>query len=344
MTFNPAPRRGSIRMPAEWEPCEAVYLAWPHSRETWPGQFDKVPLAFTRVVAAIARTHPVRVLADDALAGEVDSSLAGIANWQRWPIPTNDAWLRDTGPTFVWHGSQLAAVDWRFNAWGGKYRPYHHDAAVAGRIAQRAALPTIAGGITAEGGALETDGAGRLIVVAACLVDPKRNASMDADAIAGVLHQKLGVTEILWLDDATLAGDDTDGHVDQLVRFVTPTDVVVAVSHHGDENDVSLAKVAAQVRIWAGKTSPTVTVHELPVPPPARLGGYRLPQSYCNFLMLGADRILLPTFGASDFDHAAAAVLQSIRPDTRIDTVDCSVLTLGLGALHCLTCGQPAVG
>ena len=330
-------------MPAEWEPCGAVYLAWPHSRDTWPGQFERIPDAFASVVAAIAATHPVRVLADDALANEVNSRLSGIDNWRRWPIPTNDAWLRDTGPTFVWRGDQLTAVDWHFNAWGGKYHPHHHDAAVAARVAQHAGLPRLAGDLTAEGGAIETDGGGRLIVVQNCLVDPRRNGQRDADAIAAVLHQKLGVHEILWLHDATLAGDDTDGHVDQLVRFVTPTDVVVAASDHGDENDASLANVAAQVRIWAGKTSPTVTVHELPVPPPARLGGYRLPQSYCNFLMLGAERLLMPSFDSPVFDQSAAAILQSIRPSTRIDTVDCSVLTLGLGALHCLTCGQPAV-
>ena len=335
-------------MPAEWEPVEAVFVAWPHSRDTWPGHFDAIPAAFTRLIASIAETHPVRVLADDAMACDVHRHLSEVRNWTRWPIPTNDAWLRDTGPAFVWNDQQLVAVDWQFNAWGGKYHPHHHDAAVAGRIASHAGLPVGTAGLTTEGGAIETDGAGRLIVVQNCLTDPRRNPGLSVEEIARRLHQAIGATEILWLHDikwqngAVLAGDDTDGHVDQLVRFVTPTDVVVATSNHGDANEASLAGVAAQVRVWAEQTDPWVRVHQLPIPPPATLAGHRLPQSYCNFLMLGPDRILVPSFNVPDFDAAAADVLRSIRPSATVDAVDCSLLTLGLGALHCLTCSQPA--
>lgn len=336
------------RLPANWEPCEAVWIAWPHNRETWPGQFERIPEAFAEFVRAVARSTPVRLLAAGKVGGmdlaeQARRLIGSNPNVELIDIKTNDCWIRDYGPTFVLENDSVLAVDWNFNAWGGKYHPHDLDKAAGRKIASAARLRCLKGELTLEGGALETDGGGRLIVHSACVLDPKRNPGFSKQQIAERLHQYLGIDEILWVDGGLLPGDDTDGHIDQLARFVDRENVVVAVANSPEVPFAGALEANwDQVKVWGRETSPNVTPHRLPGPSPRQIDGHNVPQSYCNFLRLGHDRILVPTFADRSSDDRAIRILQDLCPDVSIEGVPCERIAWGLGALHCASCHQVA--
>ncbi|MFG0289205.1 MAG: agmatine/peptidylarginine deiminase [Rhodopirellula sp. JB044] len=339
------------RFPAQWEPCDAVWLAWPHNLETWPGHFDGVPEAFARFAHAIAESTPVRILAGGGLAEQCQrllrsaggGSAATAREIEIVDVPTNDCWIRDYGPTFVHERDSLLAVNWRFNAWGGKYHPHDLDRDAGAKIARLAGLRCLKTELTLEGGALETDGAGRLLVHTACVLDPNRNPGLTAQVFAERMYQYLGIAEIAWIDGGIIPGDDTDGHIDQIARFIDRENVVVAVA---DSPDVPFADALEanyrQVDLWASQTSPEVTVHRLPVPSPRTIDGQNVPQSYCNFLRLGPNRLLVPTFADSKSDDQAIGILRELCPEAEVQGVACEKIAWGLGALHCASCHQPA--
>lgn len=340
---QPSPKRAVRRFPANWEPCETVWLAWPHNRETWPDHFEGIPEAFAHFVQTVAQSTPVRLLAAGNLANEAKRLIGRSDNIELIDIPTNDCWIRDFGPTFVHEDDSVLAIDWNFNAWGGKYSPHDLDRAAGGRIAQAAGLRCLRTELTIEGGALETDGGGRLIVHSACVLDPDRNAGISKQEIAQQFHQFLGIDEIAWVDGGLLPGDDTDGHIDQLARFVDRENVVVAVaSDPAVPFSDQLEANYRQIRAWGRETSPAVTVHRLPGPPPRQINGQNVPQSYCNFLRLGANRILVPTFAHRSSDQQAIRILRELCPRVEIEGVPCEKIAWGLGALHCASCHQVA--
>lgn len=341
-------------MPAQWEACEAVWLAWPHNLETWPGHFEGVPEAFAVFALAIAESTPVRILAAGELGGSCRDRLdqvrreRAITQTRRdieiVDIPTNDCWIRDYGPTFVRENGGLLAINWHFNAWGGKYSPHDLDQAAGGEIARAARLRCLHAELTLEGGALETDGAGRLLVHSSCILDPNRNPGLTKEEIAARLNQYLGVEEIAWIEGGLLPGDDTDGHIDQIARFLDPENVVVAVAENGEvPYHAALEANYQQIRLWGMQTSPSVAVHRLPTPPPRSIDGQSVPQSYCNFLRLGPDRILVPTFAHRASDARALRLIGDLCPGVAIEGIPCEKIAWGLGALHCASCHQPAV-
>ncbi|MBB3209764.1 agmatine deiminase [Rhodopirellula rubra] len=341
------------RFPAQWEPCDAVWLAWPHNLETWPGHFEGIPEAFGVFAHAIAESTPVKILASGHLADQCrrvlqvtsssGTSRPSARDIEIVDIPTNDCWIRDFGPTFVHEGDRLLAVNWHFNAWGGKYEPHDLDQAAGAKIARSAGLRCLKAELTLEGGALETDGSGRLLVHSACVLDDNRNPGVSAQQLAERFYQYLGIDEIAWVDGGLIPGDDTDGHIDQIARFVDRENVVVAVA---ESEDVPFAEALEanfrQIRLWAKQTSPEVTAHRLPVPPPRTVDGHSVPQSYCNFLRLGPDRILIPTFAHAASDERAIGILQELCPGVEVQGVPCEKIAWGLGALHCASCHQPA--
>ncbi len=332
-----------LRMPAEWEPQTCVHLAWPHNRQTWPGRFDPIPAFFARWVERIAETTPVCVLAAGEVAAQAESMIGQIANAQIVDIPTNDCWIRDFGPTFVLNQAdgRIQGVNWRYNAWGGKYPPWDLDAAAAEKICDDQSIQCVSSALCLEGGAIEVDGGGRLLTTPDCLVTGTRNPGWTKTGIEAELNRKLGVTEVLWLAGGGLGGDDTDGHIDQLARFIDRENVVVAVCDDiADANHQPLAENQRQLAEWARTTKPEVSVHRLPIPPARHIDGHRVPESYCNFLRLGGERILLPTFAARSDQHALGLLRELTHSD--VEPIDCRDLVWGLGTLHCASREQPA--
>lgn len=256
-------------------------------------------------------------------------------------IPTNDAWIRDHGAIFVRDAQgSLVALDFDYNAWGGKYPPYDRDQAVAGRMAEILGMPLVRPGIVLEGGSVDVNGAGTLLTTTQCLRNPNRNPMLDGAAIEAVLSETLGATQIVWLGEGIL-GDDTDGHVDDITRFVAPDRIVTAVEPDAsDPNHAPLAenrRALGELRLADGATPEVI---ELPMPEPVWYDGERLPASYANFYIANS-AVLLPVF-ACRRDAEARAILAACFPERRVVPIDCRVLVAGLGAIHCLTQQVPA--
>ena len=335
-----------VRLPAEWEPVEAIWVAWPHNQETWPGRFERLVPFYANWVRTLAESTRVRILATANVAKSAETALNKLPqNVDIVPIATNDCWIRDYGPTFVQsnESKSIQCVDWKYNAWGGKYPPWDEDDAVPAKIAGLLGFDCKQGGLCLEGGALETDGSGRMIVFETCLVSESRNPNVPKQQIVQKLYGCLGVTEIVWLDGGGLEGDDTDGHVDQLARFVDRENVVVAsCANRSDPNAAGLSTNQRQLELWARQTEPVINVHPLPIPPARLINRQRVPESYCNFVRVGSSRILVPTFGCFETDDQAIGVLSELCPTAEVTGVDCQDLVWGLGALHCASLNQPA--
>ena len=283
----------------------------------------------------------MKILADGDTADQALKHVGGIPNVTVLSIKTNDVWVRDYGPTFVQSRStgEMHAVDWQYNAWGGKYPPWDDDAAAGKAICEKIELRRVESALCVEGGAMEFDGDRRMITTPMCLLSPTRNPGWTAEKISQEIYQQTGVTEIVWIDGGGLQGDDTDGHIDQLARFVDRQNVVAAVAREDDPNHKGLKENFLQLQRWGELTSPQVTIHPLQIPPPRYVDGTRIPESYCNFLRLGPDRILLPSFDP-DTDAKAIETISEITA-AKIDSIDCRDLTWGLGALHCCSRDQP---
>jgi agmatine deiminase len=335
------------RMPAEWEPHQATWISWPHNRDSWPGVFAGVEPAMTAFVRALAECEPVHINVLDAEhETHVRKLLERAAPPERlrfFRIPTNDAWCRDHGAIFVTRGGPepRLAVDFDYNAWGGKYPPFDRDRVVGRQMAEALRVPRFGQEtIVLEGGSIEVNGAGALLTTEQCLLNPNRNPSLGRDDIERVLRGAFGVSEIIWLGDG-IEGDDTDGHIDDITRFVAPDRVVTAMEP--DTSDKNHAPLAANRRLLASLTvgGRPLEVVELPMPEPQHLEDQRLPASYANFYIAN-DAVLVPVFGCAQ-DAAACSIIANCFPGRRVLPVDCRVIVAGLGTLHCLTQQLPAV-
>ena len=334
------------RLPAEWEPHAATWLAWPHRRATWLGDFAVIPGVFANVARLIARYEPVRIVATGAVLADARARLDGVANVEFVELATDDSWMRDTGPVFVVPrepaaGARPAAVCWGWNAWGGKYPPWDKDAALGRAIAKYLGLAVIDGGLVVEGGGLETDGEGTLLVNHRCLEDPARNPGVSRDRLEEILSARLGSERVLWVG-GELAGDDTDGHIDQLARFVAPGRVVAArqpdprdPNHAGLEANLALLRSLDDAR---GRR-----LEVIPIDIPARFSfqGTQLPASHLNFYV-GNGFVAVPVFHAAT-DDAALRTLERCFPGRVIEPVVCTELVRGRGALHCITRDEPSM-
>ncbi|HEX7080529.1 MAG TPA: agmatine deiminase family protein [Gammaproteobacteria bacterium] len=333
-------------MPAEWAPHAATWLSWPHNRDTWPGCFDRVEPAMAQAAAALAETELVYINVLDAEhEAHVRRLLAPLAPPDRvrfFRIPTNDAWVRDHGPIFVTRPGRvpLLALDFDYNAWGGKYPPYDLDRAAAQRMAEALGVPRSARNVVLEGGSIDVNGAGALLTTEQCLLNPNRNPTLGRGDIERVLKEAFGVEQIVWLGDG-IVGDDTDGHIDDLTRFVAERRVVTAVEPN--RRDPNHAPLAANLERLAAVEigGRPLEVVELPMPEPQFNAGERLPASYANFYVANG-LVLLPVFACPQ-DETARDVIAGCFPDRRVVPIDCRALVAGLGALHCLTQQVPAV-
>jgi agmatine deiminase len=349
--FSPdSPAAFGYRMPAEWAPHRGTWLSWPHKEESWPGKFEPVPHVFARMVAALAPHEEVHINVRDA---EMESAVrdllaadtSGGVNVFYHHHPTNDAWCRDHGPIFLQrdtpHGREEAIVDWGYNAWGEKYPPYDLDDVVPTLIAEKFGIPVFHPGIVMEGGSIDVNGAGTLLTTEACLLNRNRNPHLTRIDIERYLRDFLGVTHILWLGDG-IEGDDTDGHVDDLTRFVGPRTVVTVVEEDPrDANYQPLQENLKRLRTMKDQDGQPLEVLTLPMPRPMEHDGQRLPASYANFYIANGV-VLLPTYDP-DRDPVAVEVLQRCFPDRRVIGIDGTDLVWGLGAFHCVSQQWPAL-
>jgi agmatine deiminase len=337
-------------MPAEWAPHRGTWLSWPHKEASWPGKFGPVPAIFVRMVRHLADHEEVHInVAGPGMEQQVRRLLAdegaGAGNVCFHHNPTNDAWCRDHGPIFVQrdgeHGREEAVVDWKFNAWGDKYPPYDLDDVIPTRVAREYGLPVFHPGIVLEGGSIEVNGRGTLLTTEACLLNPNRNPTLDRDAIEAYLRAYLGVRHILWLGDG-IAGDDTDGHVDDLTRFVDERTVVTVVEDDpADENYEPLQQNLERLRGMRDQDGRPLRVVTLPMPRALFHEEQRLPASYANFYIANG-LVLLPTYDP-DRDEEARHTLQELFPTREVIGIDCTDLVWGLGAFHCVSQQWPAV-
>ncbi|MCI0660269.1 MAG: agmatine deiminase family protein [Acidobacteria bacterium] len=344
------PRELGYHMPAEWEPHEATWLSWPHKEESWPGAFERIPEVFVEITKHLTESELVRInVADQAFAGRVASLLQkGGVNLDAVHFhfnPTDDAWVRDHGPIYVVRDSpgkrERAINDWRYNAWGDKYPPYDNDDVVPSRIAVEMNELLFVAGIVMEGGSLDVNGQGTLITTEACLLNPNRNPHLQRGQIEQYLKDYLGINNILWLEEG-IAGDDTDGHVDDLTRFVSADTVVTVVEEdREDENYEVLKENSGLLRQMKDQDGKLLRVIELPMPAPVYFQEQRLPASYANFYISNKS-VLVPTF-RDENDEKACAILQKLFSDRKVIGIDCVELIWGLGSIHCVTQQQPAV-
>ncbi|RME75861.1 MAG: agmatine deiminase family protein [Planctomycetota bacterium] len=348
-------------MPAEWEPHRGTWLVWPHNDETWPGRLEAVQQAYAHMIAALAPGEWVFVVvASEEHRRTLFACLETHAGWQRWKDhvrvlhwPTNDSWVRDTGPTAVLaeraDGApgggprfRRAHVCWRFNAWGGKYPPWDDDDALAGRIAAWLGEPAIEADLVLEGGSIDVDGAGTLLTTEQCLLHPNRNPGLDRAAIEARLRALLGIERIVWLGEG-IVGDDTDGHVDDVARFVDRETIAVAVEPDpGHPNHAPLADNLERLRALRTVEGRPYRIVELPQPPDVLSpDGDPLPASYANFYVANGV-VLVPAYHP-DTDARALAALRGCFPERRVVAIPSRDLVLGLGAVHCLTQPLPAL-
>lgn len=343
----------AIRMPAEWEPHDATWLAYPHRADDWPGKLTAVRWAFVEFVRKLQQHETVRLLVRDSReARRVCRTMRrGAAEPDLVKIHVRDtdrSWLRDSGPTFVLVGPRLGAVCWRFNGWA-RYSDWRLDAQVGRFVAHAAGAEVLepqAEGrlVTMEGGGIESNGRGTLLTTEQFLLSHgryARNPGLSRDGVESVFREALGAKNILWLGHG-IAGDDTSGHVDTVARFVGPRRIATMVETDSrDENYQPLQDNLRQLRRMRNEGGLALDVVELPMPRALYFEGYRLPASYANFYIANGT-VLVPTFNDPN-DRVAMRVLEECFPGREVCGIHCTELVLGLGGLHCLAQQQPRV-
>ncbi len=344
------PAENGFSFPAEWYPREATWISWPRPEGiSFPGRYHEAIEDIVGLIRVLVRREDVhlnvpnenyRRLVTEFLKTRRVSMHRVFFHF----IPTNEAWARDHGPAFVLrqrHGrTEAAIVDWGFNAWGGKYPPWDADDAVPTRIAEELHLPVFYPGIVMEGGAIDVNGAGTIMTTTSCLLNRNRNRGLSKARLERYLKEYYGQTHVVWLGDG-IEGDDTDGHIDDLARFVDEQTIAIAIeTNRRDGNHAILQRARRAVDRLRDQDGNRFNVIELPMPRPIAYDGQRVPATYVNFYFANG-ALLVPTFGQRDRDRQAIRILQSHFSDREVIGVDCRKLIWGLGAIHCFTQQQP---
>ncbi len=336
--------------PAEWERHAGTWFSWPRPEGiSFPDKYHTVPENLARIFSAIAVREAVHINVPNGnyeriVREDLKAHGCPVKNIHFHHIKTNESWCRDHGPAFVVNRSKkkLAVVDWAFNAWGGKYPPFDDDDAVPTRVAELFKLPIFYPKVVMEGGAIDVNGAGTLLTTTDCLLNKNRNPHLGKAEIEQYLKDYYGQKHICWLTGG-IEGDDTDGHVDDLARFISPTQIVIGKeTNASDDNYKVLNRARKQVDGLRDQDGKAFDIIEIPMPRAVEFDGQRLPATYVNFYFVNG-ALLVPTYRDKKNDKRAIDILQKALPDREVIGIDCVELIWGLGAIHCLSQQQPKV-
>jgi agmatine deiminase len=347
MSPTKTPKQLGYHFPAEFAQHASTWLSWPHKEASWPGKIETIYPVYAQFIRAVAEGEKVNInVVDEAMKQKaltyLQQAKADLKNVQFFLHPTNDAWCRDHGPAFLINEKEKKkmVVDWGYNAWGGKYPPFDLDDNIPTLIAKQYDMPVVYPGIVMEGGSVEFNGRGTLLTTTSCLLNENRNPHLNQKQIENFLHDYYGVENILWLGDG-IVGDDTDGHIDDLTRFVNEDTVVTVVeANKSDENYEPLQenlKTLKKMRLENGKQ---MNIVELPMPAAIVFEDMRLPASYANFYIANK-YVVVPTF-RDKMDNTALDLLQKCFSDRKVIGLDSWDTIWGLGSFHCLSQQEPA--
>jgi agmatine deiminase len=343
------PKELGYYFPAEFAPHVATWLSWPHKEASWPGKINSVYPSYVKFIKELTKGELVRINVVDQLMQQQATDWllrfdVDLSRVEFFLHPTNDAWCRDHGPAFLINPNAVqkkVIVDWGYNAWGNKYPPYDLDDVIPTRIAEHYSLPVWHPGIVMEGGSVEFNGAGALLTSTACLLNPNRNPQLNQEQIENYLRNYYGVDQVLWVDEG-IVGDDTDGHIDDTVRFVNADTVLTTVeSDRSDENYERLQTNLRQLKAMRLTGNRSLTVVELPMPTALHYEDQRLPCSYANFYIANRS-VIVPVFHCKQ-DEIALRIIEQCFPGREVVGIDSVDIIWGLGSFHCLSQQEPLV-
>lgn len=343
------PRELGYRMPAEWESHSATWLTWPRPQGiSFPDKYDTVPPVYAELIRHLTTVEEVNINVWDS---EMEQWVRGLLLREKTSLervrfhhfPAYEPWCRDHGPIFLIRDSggnrERAIVDWGYNAWGGKYPPYDLDDAIPEWVSRLRNLPLFSPKMVLEGGSIDVNGAGSLLTTEACLLNPNRNPNLNKAQIERFLIDYLGISNVLWLGEG-IVGDDTDGHIDDISRFIDKRTIVTAVEEDpADENHRILQDNLARLKSLRNESGEPFRIVELPMPGFIEYKGQRLPASYANFYIANGI-VLVPTYRQPN-DDRAIEVLQREMPQHKVIGIDSTELIWGLGSFHCITQQEP---
>jgi len=348
MNQNNFPANAGFHFPAEWAKHTATWLSWPHKEESWPGKIGMIYPRYAEFVKVLTEGELVRInVANEQMKAfaKQQLTLAGVdlTKVEFFDFATNDAWCRDHGPAFLINPDtkQKAIVDWGYNAWGGKYPPFDLDDVIPTKIGEHFGLPVYHPGIVMEGGSVDFNGAGTVLTTTACLLNKNRNPHLNQLQIETYLQNYYGTEQVLWLGDG-IVGDDTDGHIDDITRFINEDTVVTVVEENkNDENYYILQENLQMLKTMRLLNGKQLNIIELPMPDAVIYEDQRLPASYANFY-IGNAAVVVPTYRSKN-DDKALDILQQCFPDRKVVGIDSTDIIWGLGSFHCLSQQEPAV-
>lgn len=346
--YKDTPKGQGFVFPAEWEKQDALWLSWPHKEESWPGKIETIYAPYSRFIQLVAEDQYVRInVANEEMKAlaltHIHQAGGKMENISFHLNPTNDAWCRDHGPAFVINRNtgEKAIVDWGYNAWGGKYPPYDLDDVVPTRIAKEFNLKLFTPPIVMEGGSVEFNGKGTVLTTTACLLNKNRNPHLTKEQIEGYLLDYYGQDQVLWLGDG-IVGDDTDGHIDDITRFVSEDTVLTVVEE--DPNDENYHLLQENLELLKSMTlldGRALKIVELPMPSPVIYVEQRLPASYANFYIANKV-VIVPIFNDKN-DENALKTIQGCFPEHKVIGIDSVDIIWGLGSFHCLSQQEPSI-
>jgi agmatine deiminase len=343
------PKQAGYYFPAEFDRHIATWLSWPHKEASWPGKIQTIYTSYSRFVRELSRGEDVCINVKDAAmqasaVGHLELAGVDMDRVRFFFHPSNDAWCRDHGPAFLVNPGaeqKKVIVDWNYNAWGNKYPPFDLDDVIPTLIGKALNLPVFHPGIIMEGGSVEFNGAGTLLTSSCCLLNPNRNPHLNRDQIETYLQDYYGAEQILWVKEGII-GDDTDGHIDDTVRFVNEDTLITVIEEdRADQNYQLLQDNLAELKKMRLLSGKQLHIVELPMPEMVIYEDQRLPASYANFYIAN-DSVIVPTF-QSDRDERALRIIQDCFPGREVVGIDSTDIIWGLGSFHCLSQQEPAV-